>query len=200
MSSNTLDIHDRIAVGKMYERQILEKLQASEVVVEGKLLSEFVPATREDDMHNKIDAWCFAQGSGLDGKSVQIKYRETGSDLGVAVWRPYRDEWTLRDCVKRDIMQWDRDFMTIPDYYAYGVGDLLIVAPGYKVKAACTILLNKAMNEGFTNNMYEAKTCPGAQLRVVTDKGQGYSYGQKKIICYITPWLLKRAGSWVGSL
>jgi hypothetical protein len=199
MSTNTLDIADRIRIGKEAESRIIDALNAQSPVVGGAKLSEFVPANTEDDKYNKIDAWCFASGHGLDGMSVQVKYRESGRDLGVAMIRPYVDIETLKYQVERDVIPWDRDMVNMPDYYAYGVGESLIVAAGVQVKKFCNMMLQKALDEEFCGNTFNYSKYPGAQLKITTDKGDGYSRGHRKMICYIESWLLVETGGWIGN-
>jgi hypothetical protein len=199
VATNTLGLEERVRIGKGKETEVLALLNQFEPTVKGHKLCEFVPSNREEDMHKKIDAWCFHCGEGLEGYSVQIKYRETGGDLGVAVIRPYIDDKTfVRDC-ERDTLIYDRDFINTPDYYACLMGPRLLVAEGALVKRACLMMLNGLVNSGGFQGMrfYRSVKMPGAELRLVTDQGGGYSAGQQKIICYMTPELLHGAGAFL---
>lgn len=196
MALNTLDIDERVKQGKNVEASILEKLKwFSPMDWQDDSIRFFTLATDEEDMHLKIDAW--ATMGFQDRKSVQIKYRETGGDVGIAVLRPWNDDRLFSIDYDRHSLPWDRDMKHMADIYVVQIGKRLIIAPGTVVKRACNIMVDKlrlAGGFGYPNSFTDSK-CWGCELRIVRDRGAGYSAGQYKVINYIKPELLLAAGA-----
>jgi hypothetical protein len=200
VATNSLDKDERVKIGKQYEASILKMLNEHRPVVCHTVFDKWIEADEHDDMVNKIDAWAYSGLAG--GKSVQIKYRETGSDLGIAVVRPYVDFETLAHQVENSEIPFDRDFGSTPDLYACLNGSLLMVVEGEKVKKGCALMMNQFMKHGGFKgyNGFVHANYRGAELRLVTDKGAGYSEGQQKIICYLAPSFIKMAGGYIGEV
>lgn len=72
---NKLPMSQRVQHGKKMELRIIDAMNAAGIIV--------MPATAQEDQYQKIDGW-------LDGKGLQIKYRETGGDI---LFEVYKD-WT----------------------------------------------------------------------------------------------------------
>lgn len=197
---NDQNIKDRVRKGKRVEADILTTLKAAGPIRMGqRVLTDWREATAEEDMRDKIDAWVTAShidDPGLRaGGSVQIKFRESGSDLGIACVRPYIDQTTFRRQWEDDTVPWDRDMVTEVNIYVVKVPDMgLVVAPAAPVKAVIDQLIEELADEpGFKGSVFRSDP-EGVELRFTTDKGKGYSHGQRKIIAYITPHALVKMG------
>ncbi len=199
MALNTLDIDERIKQGKEVESYILSILQDIEplVKVDGHSIGNWYESTSDEDMHGKIDAWAESLQHGL--MSVQIKYRETGQDVGVAVLRPWDDDDRFKWGYDYHALPWDRDMVNMADIYVVLIGSQLIIAPGEVIKRACRIMVDKLrLNGGFNEQRaFTSRECWGCELRIVKDRGAGYSQYQHKVINYIKPELLLQAGATV---
>jgi len=199
-ATNHLSIDERMIHGKRREKEILALLNSNstDVVVEGVRYTNFIPSTNRDDMYNKIDAWCTSDADDR-AHSVQIKFRDRGEDVGIAAIRPYRThEEFVRD-VERDDVEYDRDLRSDVDLYVCVVdnGSALVVTTGKKIKRACSIVLSAfADSDGFEGRSWYRDKYRGTVLKLVTDRGDGYTYGQDKIVVYIAPWLLQRVGAY----
>lgn len=199
MATNHLDIKDRIVVGKNHELEIIKLLNKHRPVISHTVYNKWVAASMVEDMQLKVDAWA-TSGTNSTRHSAQIKYRETGGDLGVALIRPWEGDF---NAFKRGYLNgqvnWDRDFINPVDFYVCLMGDTLCVIEGSKVKKICDMMLDKFVDFGGfrERNLFYWPSYKGAELRLVTDRGNGYSEGQQKIICYITPELIRMAGGYV---
>lgn len=191
MSLNVLHEVDRIKQGKIKEDQILGLLNELDWEVNGEKVKVVEPATLEQDLHDKVDAFAVCDS---DRWSVQIKFRDTGQDLGVACVRPWKSHKLLKEQWKADKVPWDRDMKSPVDLYVCLNDNRLVIASGSEIKKICTDLLDKLVEDkiGFASgNTFPRKGGEGAELKRIYDKGQGYSGGQGKIICYITFDLLE---------
>ena len=200
MATNHLSQDERMAHGKAREKEVLALLNSLEVVVEGVRYFDFTPSESQDDIYNKIDAWCISDGG---AHSVQIKFRDRGEDLGVAAVRPYHGHADFVRGIDRGHVDWDRDMKGDVDLYVCLVDNasVLVVTTGKRVKRAVTLLLAAfaADHKGFngTRSWYSDKM-RGAVVKLVTDQGsEGYSAGQNKIVIYLAPWLLGNHGAMV---
>lgn len=196
MGINDENFADRLAYGASKEEYILNLLNENPVNVDGRCVVRWEKSSPEEDMRYKIDAWAFAEnGKKVD---VQIKYRQSGNDVGVAIIRPFENVEALREQHRTGKIPWDRDAVGNAYLYVALTEHCLVVVPTDRIKLIYTRLLNDMIaGEGeitdtsFRNNLY------GAELRFVVDSGEGYSYNQKKIICYITPYLIETLGGYV---
>jgi hypothetical protein len=195
MSSNTEDISSRVSKGLAVEAEILAKLQRrskSGAISVGPLqLYNWQASTMDEDKYAKIDAW--VQDSNYRRLSVQIKYRESGQDLGLALVRPYEGWESFSNDLKCGTVEWDRDMQSTPNLYVVqspGLG--LVVVPGQAVKDAAMALLQEMAYEPFEGSSYQG--AEGIEVRIVRDKGAGYTYDQKKLISYMTPRFLVKLG------
>lgn len=195
MASNSLSFQDRLNLGKEKEEDILELL--TELVhtnPNGRRVLSWSAGSKSDDINDKIDAW--AEIEDADRQSVQIKWRDTGQDLGLSVYRP----WTGFDDFKNEVSneRYDRDYKEYPDLYVLSVEqfNMLVIGDGYKCHRIAEILLESLAQEETDPfeiwNSYEAPGKYGAELRLVTDLGEGYTEGQQKLICYIKPFLVEK--------
>lgn len=196
---NDQNIKDRVRKGGRVEADILAKLRASGPIVLGNVtLTDWREASETEDKHDKIDAWVTATNDGRRAKanaSVQIKFRESGSDLGIACVRPYTDQTTFRRQWEDWTVPWDRDVVTAIDLYVVKVPDMgLVIVEAEKVKKVAMQMLEELADEpGFKGSVFRSDP-EGVELRFTTDKGKGYSHGQRKIIAYITPRALVKMG------
>lgn len=181
-ATNHLDEVDRVRIGIENEASVFTRLM--------RLYPIMVPASMVDDVQNKIDAWVRDDGT---MRSVQIKWRETGGDLGIAMVRPWVDRETFDRQLAAGTVPWDRDMKATPDLYAYATPSVLVVAEGAEVARICHEAAVVLADEGFHGRMRTVED--GVELRLVTDKGTGYSGGQKKVICYISAALLVARGA-----
>lgn len=181
-ATNHLDEAERLRLGAVNEAGVFERLRHQYPVI--------ARATERDDITNKIDAWVKDHGT---MRSVQIKWRETGGDLGIAMVRPWVDRETFDQQLTDGTVPWDRDMKATPDLYAYATPTVLVVAEGAEVARICHEAAVVLADEGFQGRMRTVEN--GVELRLVTDKGRGYSGGQRKVICYISPTLLVQRGA-----
>lgn len=199
MATNHLDQKDRIAIGKRHEKTIVELLNKHRPVVCHTVYDKWSESTQTEDMLLKIDAWA-TSGLNPTKRSVQIKYRETGGDLGIAMVRPYTDFNSFKRDFENGNVSWDRDFINHVDLYVCLMGDTLSVVEGERIRKACNLMLDKFVVYGGFHG-YRGFAWPsykGAELRLVTDRGNGYSEGQQKIICYLTTDVIKLCGGYVA--
>jgi hypothetical protein len=195
VSSNYLSQAERVEIGKKREALILDALNETPIQFRGEKINKWVNSSATDDMRNKIDAWAIY---GNDSEfSVQIKYRETGGDLGIACVRPWESHHWFCKAFESKSLPLDRDLKSNVDIYVCNYNNKIIVADGKIVKNACWKMMDKLAQSkwGFRDYTFTVPEYRGAELRLVTDRGsEGYSSGQKKIICYISPALLARVG------
>lgn len=200
MSSNDKPLEVRIAIGKEAESIILDEVnRLCPIVVDGRTLTAFTASTPEEDMHQKIDAWVYDEHEG--DMSVQIKHRESGRDLGIAVIMPYEgDYWFCSTYKARDELHFDRDMVNTPDYYLVANDTQICVAPGRMVKLGVNAILSSLFNNGGFggSNTYTYPALDGLELKLVKDRGAGYSAGQQKVICYIKLDALAKRGAYLG--
>ena len=195
--TNYLSFDERVEIGKEKESDTLDLLNSLvRRIPQRDCVVEWSASSRSDDINDKIDAWVSCEDT--DRLSVQIKFRETGQDLGVSLIRPWdweefkRDFEILQDC------HYDRDYKEMTDLYVVlnEQFDQLIIGDGQKIKRICEILLQSLYEQDedpFQEwNYFRDEKRYGAELRLVTDKGQGYSEGQQKLICYIKPFLVQK--------
>lgn len=199
MASNSKPIEERLEIGKQKEADTLELLnELVKSVPDGRRVLCWCPSDRADDINHKIDAW--AEFEQDDRMSVQIKFRETGQDLGIALIRPWNWEEFKQDYEILADCHYDRDYKEIADLYVVlnEQFNQLVIGDGRKIKRICEILLDSLYaqeDDPFKQRTYfQDENRYGAELRLVTDQGEGYTEGQKKIICYIKPFLVQKQG------
>ena len=196
---NNQNINERVRKGKQAETNIIARLKAAGPITLGTLtLTGWKASSDSEDMHDKIDAWVTATGPrGKALGSVQIKFRESGSDLGIACVRPYTDHHVFRSQWENWTVPWDRDMETDVDFYVVKVPDMgLVVVEAKPVKAVVDQLLEDLADEPTFRGSVFRSDPEGVELRFTTDKGKGkgYSHGQRKIIAYFTPRALVKMG------
>ncbi len=81
---NTLPMSQRVQRGKKMEERIIDAMRAAGISVQ--------LATAQEDQYQKIDGW-------LDGKGLQIKYRETGDDILFEVYKDWLKGIEGRDLI-----------------------------------------------------------------------------------------------------
>lgn len=206
---NCLDFNDRIIAGQGKEKLIIDKLnhycpiEFNNLTIQGLYKSEL-----HEDMRQKIDAWATCTDETIPpyvqvgSQSVQIKYRPEGYDLGIALLRPWISLEDFRSEFITDNIHFDRDAITKVDYYAFYCEEskLLGIVDQWAVQRVCVILLESLfLSDGFEDGVFRTERY-GAELRLVTDQGQGYTEGQQKVICYIKPALIEQLGGklWIG--
>jgi hypothetical protein len=196
MKTNHLDEAERLDVGRANEAAVLRRLLA--------VYPTIVPAQTKDDVERKIDAWV---RDGNRVRPIQVKWRESGGDLGVAIVRPYVDHDTFvtqylaeglaaqgAPVDPSERLPRDRDFKGEAELYVYATPDILVVVEADVVKRICEeALCLLAQSDGFIRNLFWVRD--GVELRLVTDAGRGYSGGQRKIICYISSTVLLDSGA-----
>lgn len=192
MASNTLALEDRIRINKPIELKIIRELN-KQLPIKSK---NWRAASANDDMHNRIDAWLVDEFN--EEYSVQIKYRETGGDLGIAVLRPWEGNEKFLSDYAASTLPYDRDMKTTPGFYVAGISkEHLLIVDGNTVHRACELMIESlACAGGFSSygTSYSDPGRSGAELRLVRDKGNGYSLDHWKVICYMEPWLLRECG------
>lgn len=194
MQTNKLDFHERISIGKDKESFVINLLKDQiKLIPECGDVVHWWQATGVEDRHLKIDVWAeMLSGDKLAG---QIKFRESGQDLGIALIRP----WSWNSFME-GTYEVDRDFQNPADFYVFLVEEynMLVVANGQRVSKICNTFmkyLSTLDSDPFaTSTSLEIPGKYGAELRLVNDKGEGYTEGQNKIICYIKPILIETLG------
>lgn len=200
MSMNELDLDKRLELGKLAEKKVLAELYDKHMPI--KLdTNNFLTinsSTREEDMHGGVDAWI---STGTETYSVQIKNRETGSDLGLSIIMPYEgDYWFCSNFKAFSELNWDRDMRNVPDYYLVANPDQFCLVRSATVKNGIMAILSSLYNYGGFGGAraFSNPALDGLELRLVRDRGAGYSAGQTKVICYIRLDALKSRGAWIG--
>lgn len=172
---NTGTFEERLAAGKAFEARIMEELKRS--------FWSVIPATDEQDRHDKVDCWVRWKGVSY---SVAIKWRDSGSDLGIAAVRPYVNHKTLHHQLVSATVPYDRDAQLYADLYAVGTPDGVTIVTGISVKRIVDAMLLYHAQTGYFSSNY-------GELKAVEDKGAtGYTSGQKKLIAYIKLDALER--------
>lgn len=192
MSTNTLSIEERVKAGKEKEQLIFKLLRERQVWHDGEQIISWKPATDEEDIHDKIDAWAETETRLF---SVQFKYRDVGADLGIAAVRPFEHDLFKMDWAAGEgCVRWDRDMKNKVDIIVClaDYNSKLIVANGHTVHKAVKTLLGKlAEEEVFYARRYTVPGMKGGTIQVMRDKGEGYSSGQQKLVVYLESWLFK---------
>jgi hypothetical protein len=120
---NKLPMSQRVQRGKKMEERIIDAMRLANISVQ--------LATEQEDQFQKIDGW-------LDGKGLQIKYRETGDDI---LFEVYKD-WTK--CIE------GRDLIGQADLYACvnrsGQG---IIVPTAEIKALVRAAIPVVRAQGY---------------------------------------------------
>jgi hypothetical protein len=131
--------------------------------------------------------------------SLQIKSRDSdiGKDLGLSLIRPYKTFDAFKDEWACGTPKFDRDMKTDVDFYVVMTNDgSILVVPGAEVKKTCYDLLDEFAQDrvGFgEGKAFPRRSSGGRQLRLVVDRGTGYSSGHQKLIAYLSPQFLAKA-------
>jgi hypothetical protein len=196
--TNHLDIDERVARGIAHEERILQLLNEQLIFLRRQRVKQWASATISEDIADKIDAWATLEdGTKL---SAQIKYRESGADVGVAVLMPFINHEALLGQYEFNKLPWDRDMRSKAELMVClsAGGSVLTVSEMHLVKRAVDVMLSYFVTTGyFDGRNFVHEDCPGVEFKVVTDQGRGYSAGKKKLVCYIAPALLESAGAFV---
>lgn len=174
---NHLPFAERLALGQIYEADLLEALNSSTVSIGGQEYSGWTKSTKEEDIEKKIDAW-------VCGSSAQFKLRQRGSgnDLGIAMIRPYVGDKEFMADYESGNISYDRDMYTTTDLYVWIVDKKITVALGSEVKKILMESLTLLYSEGGFNG-WKNTSGSGYQLQLLKDAANGIP----KVICYIKP-------------
>lgn len=191
-----LNEQERIAKGKRREEKMLQILNDESPIEFGEhTLTMWKPASEAEDIQRKIDAWVATNDDEL--LAVQLKSRDRQPDLGIAAIRPYRGYSDYCERFDEGRLQMDRDMKNMPSLYVCFFGPRkFMVASGDFVKRTVQQMLREFRKTGFTSNGRTSMKSGNkmVELKLVTDRGKGYSGGQQKIICYIKPEFLVKYG------
>lgn len=202
VSINTLDVSERVRRGKEWEQRGIEILNSFPQVWGDYKIDHWELSSDHEDRIEKIDAYAQCWPKITDPYSialpVQIKFRETGTDLGIALYRP----WKGFDKFEKDAQDWnnlDRDFVFHPALYVVFSDEfeMITICPGEIVEKICREMLEVMLRDGwdFSRGPFKIEGKRGAEIQLVTDQGTGgKTEGQKKLICYITPALCEKLG------
>lgn len=198
MKTNNLDILERVTRGRSREEEILLLLMEEDIKIGGTSVDAWIAASDEEDMIDKIDAFAVMP----DGKryATQIKYRDDGKDIGIAAVMPYVDHAIFKKQWEAGKIPWDRDMRCKSDLLVClsADGGILTVCAYEKIRIGVEkILKSFASQEYFDARAFADDKLPGVEVRIVKDRGGGYSAGKSKLICYFTPRLLKANGAYV---
>ena len=175
MNTITADITDyeaRVAVGRKVENSILAALRQAGVNI--------VVPTREEDKHQKIDAWIIDTKG--DKHSLQIKYRETGDDILFELIRDFKDAAPGRD------MLCEAEFYLVVN--RKGTARLFYTAP---IKAWATKLLELAKKELSVNPAKVSwKGLKPWEMKVTIDRGNK----SRKLMAYMSPSMFESVMEW----
>ena len=199
MKTNKLNIDERILLGQQRENSIISLLHDRDIKINGQYVSYWV---RNDDPEvdkiDKIDA--YAMMNEEERIPAQIKYRDDGPDIGVAAVMPYVNHQSFQAQYAAGSIPWDRDMRGKAELLVClsADGGILTVVSMETVHRGVKSLLKRFANEtGFDGKSYRHEACPGAEIRVVKDRGAGYSVGKYKLVVYFTPVLMEAAGAYV---
>ncbi len=170
-------------MGKAHEQDIINSLNNSSVTWKGLPIQSWVPATDEEDRIDKVDAWAHTEDHTY---SVQIKHRESGSNVGLEVVRPYYPEGFLKQYGK-DNLGWGRDVNRLADIYVVRANHIIYIMDGNHLKHICFSMIARLAAAGGMEREFSHHDFPGVQLKVVEDKSPNRGGGQLKIICYVNP-------------
>lgn len=183
MSINEQKFGNRLRAGKQEEEKILKILNETQPW----LLTEWKASSVKEDIEKKIDAWA-SDFLRLKIFSVQIKYRDSGMDLGIALLRPWEGIAKFRKDYELSKLKFDRDYVAGVDLYVCMAGNRLILSNCDAVHMFCQRALAHLYETGFF--VHEDNDW---QLKAVTDADNG----QRKLICYIPFHSLLREGAYM---
>lgn len=202
MSINSNDFYDRLLAGKEKEQQLVSCLNNNAWTYNEAVYSVFFAGSEKTDQLEKVDAFCY--GTSLEDRehisiSAQLKIREKFNDVGLAFIRPFTSVPKLKTDYQNGTISYDRDFLGKSDVTITRTVDHIIWIDTMRLKYIASTLLDDWMaGEGsFKNRSFISNNHSGAGLRVVDDMGSGYTQGEKKIICYVTPRVCKLFGGLV---
>lgn len=167
-----LDARTRVRHGKNRERQIADALR-------DQVGLHITEATEHEDKQLKIDRWIERDGKRI---ALQIKYRETGSDILFEVY----DKWFDWDHQNNKV---GRDMIGEAKEYAVLLQDrqTVVIVPTQKAKALVREMEKLARFMGWTYNTPTGGTLKyvsrgyNLELKVQRDPGDG----RKKMVAYI---------------
>lgn len=199
---NEASYMDRVTEGLEREQEVLDLLNDLDVTFDGYTYHRWEKSSKSDDMKEQIDARLMRSTNAHTEKDItaQIKVRYTGIDIGVAIVRPYDTVDKLKNQLDYGRVPWDRDFTSNAMLYVSRSDGALVVCYNALIKGIVNKLLRAfvaAGKEFDDTNSFQHPTLRGAELKLVTDKGKGHTEGQKKIICYISVYLMKQLGAYV---
>lgn len=129
--------------------------------------------------------------------NAQFKSRNTGNDILVSIYQPYRG-FDEENTWARDMVGQDLDF-----YITYPPGGRVVyVSRATEIKNLCKKLLNEWERRGEGKLPFYSQTfaeCEATrlnpnpaccQLRVKVEEGQGYRKGETKLLAFLPPQLV----------
>jgi hypothetical protein len=166
----TKQTRERVEAGKKVESAIIAKL--NEI---GMKLSQ---PTNSEDILQKVDAWYVnKQGTRV---GIQIKYRESGSDLLFEVFDTFVE-------FKSDKNKMGRDMIGLAKEYAVLIENKIIIVEKQKAIDVINEMLDEARCNGWSKSngrtktlFYESDRCE-LQMKLQDDPADG----RKKIVAYI---------------
>jgi len=155
-SNQFQDMNKRVNFGKDIEAKIIQAISENT----GWKID---PASKSEDMHDKIDGWVHFQGQKLP---IQVKYRDSGDDILLEVYNSERSGGDGRDMVGRAAL------------YACmnKAGDTIRVRDASQLKMVAKNLKTQLMESG--KNVLSNRF---GQIRWTNDPSSGI----KKIIAYL---------------
>jgi hypothetical protein len=158
------DNNERIQSGKKVESFIIERLNKS-----GLALSK---ASDYDDMLKKVDVWI---GKGKEKVGVQIKFRETGSDILFEVYDTFYDFNDSRNKLGRDMTGDAKK-------YAVLINKKIVIVEKSEAKQVIDDMILDARCNGWKEKtIYHRERGLELQLKLTKD----HADGRKKIVAFI---------------
>lgn len=155
---STLAIDDRIASGRLLEQQVLDTIRKKGVRID--------PPSSHEDITDKIDGWIVEKNG--NRHSVQVKVRETGTDIIVEIFKNLRLKTPGRDMVGG------------AEYYILDTSDATYIFLHRPIKELAKFLVHKLESEFATKSRWEGD---GWQLKKTIDN----SSGETKLMGYFSP-------------
>ncbi len=168
---NELAYQDRVQMGKVVEKEILDVLRKHGMVIE--------EPTAAEDMQDKIDGWLIKDGQRIP---IQVKFREGGDDIIFEI---------VKDIDRRTI---GRDMASKAELYAVmntaNMIRLFAVAELKKMAVTVRDFILGELGNGSVKTEWGSKTA--CQVKLTVDK----RHGNRKLMAFFNPKMLKSLGEW----
>lgn len=168
---NAMDYQGRVEAGKAVEKEILDVLRKAGVVIE--------EPTANEDMEDKIDGWIIRDGKRV---SVQVKFREGGDDVIFEVVKDLDKGIPGRDMVSKAELYVVMDTLNVIRLFAVE-----------QIKTMAKLVRDHVLGElRLTPNRTDWGSKTACNVKITIDK----RHGNRKMMAYFNPKMLKSLGEW----